>query len=288
MPRQLSFIRFTFGAACSLVLCFGLQAFAYYGLGWKTGKGESNYFSTLARFQAAGHPAAEIAFVGSSITGRLPGREVGNANVANLGSDGGPALDGLRMLVAGTIALPRFLVIETNTLYGGVGYGESLMARSRHGPWFALGARCPLLGASARPTAMGYARLSRRPRVLEGESFAVTQTQISSVEMSEVSKQEWQRFHDYADAITTLQKRGVRVILVQMPSGAMQGRDKQLIEWSIYEMQKRYRIPYIDLQQQIPRTQLHFTDAVHLAPDSAARVMHTIRMFCQNHTDTSR
>ena len=272
--------RFFLGVAMSLFLCFGMQSVLFYGWDWKTGKGESNYFSTLSRFQAAAHPAAEMAFAGSSITGRLPGREVGNHHVANLGSDGGPALDGLRMLVSGKIALPEWLVIETNTLYGGVGFGESLIARNGQGPWFTIGSRMPLLGASARPSAMLYAKLLRRPSVLSGMAMPLIESSPDDTTIDDMNDLEKQRFQAYLSAISDLRAKGVKLILVQIPAGEMKDRERRLVAWSVSQIQKQHPIPFVDAERQIPRDQLHFTDGVHMDPESAAKVLASIAEFC--------
>ncbi len=275
--------RFFLGLFSGLVLCFAMQAACYYGLGWKTGKGESNYFSTLGRFQAAAHPAAEIAFAGSSITGRLPGREAGNQRIANLGSDGGPALDGMRMLVAGKIALPRWLVIETNTMYGGVGFGESLISRNGQGPWFLIGSRCPLLGASARPSAMFYARLLRRSSTLHGPTIPLVMSAPEHAVVEDITDLEKQRLQQYLAAIADLRSKGVRILLVKIPAGAMKDRDRRLVSWSISEIQRDQTIGYIDVDAQISREHLVFTDGVHMAPESAAMVLTSVVNFCQQH-----
>jgi hypothetical protein len=276
--------KFLTGLSAGLCVCLGLQALCLFGLDGGTGKTESNYFSTLSRFQAAARPPAEIALAGSSITGRLPGREAGNERIANLGSDGGPALDGIRMLVEGNIALPRWLVIEMNTIYGGVGFGDSLISRSARGPWFVVGTRVPLLGASARPTGMLYAQLLRRPKVLEGKAFSVQSkvfpvTDTSSVyEMSEAEKI---RMQEYAADIKLLRQRGVKILLVNYPAGHMSDHERTLMQVSMEHFSQNFQVEYLDLANQIPPQSLHFTDGVHLDPTSAARILATIESYCR-------
>jgi hypothetical protein len=279
-PRLPAPWRFFLGLLFALACCFGFQGFCYYGLGWKTGKGESNYFSTLGRFQVASHPAADIAFAGSSITGRLPGREVGNQRIANLGSDGGPALDGMRMLLAGKIALPQWLVVEINTMYGGVGFGESLISRNGQGPWFLIGSRCPLLGATARPSAMFYSRLLRRPAVLQAESVPLATNMPENASVKNMTDLEKLRLQQYLTAIADLRSKGVLIILVKIPAGAMNDRDRRLAAWSVSQIQQDPTIRYLDVEAQIPREQLVFTDGVHMAPASAAKVLTSIVNFC--------
>jgi hypothetical protein len=272
--------RFLLGVAVTLIICFSLQAFCYYYLDWRTGKGESNYFSTLGRFQAAARGPAEIAFAGSSITGRLPGREVGNESIANLGSDGGPALDGIRMLVSGKIPLPRCLVIETNTLYGGVGFGNSLMAGLEDSLWFEVGTNLSLLGASARPTSMLYSALLKRPKTLSGEVFPVrlsTPAIFESAQSKHFHDGEKKRLDEYRQLLATLKKKNVGLLLVKYPAGNISEREIWLEEATVAILSNELGILYLNLASQIPRDQLQFTDSVHLGNYSAASMVSTIQ-----------
>lgn len=279
-----SLTRFLCGLCLSMVVCSGVQAFFYYALDCGTGKSESNYYSTMSRFQAAATPPAEMAFAGSSITGRIPGREVGNLNIANLGSDGGPALDGMRLIAMGKIDTPQCLVIEANTLYGGVGFGDTLIVKGAQGPWFYVGAKIPLVGASARPSGMLYAKLLRRPKVLISDAFAVTSNQIESVigdPLRDFKEGEKKRFDDYVATLEQLQQRGVKILIVTYPAGVMTERETFLMKTTINQLAVRFPVTYLDLEKQIPRGDLEFTDSVHLGPESAARVLKTISDFCK-------
>jgi hypothetical protein len=265
-------------------MCFSLQAFFRYALDMRTGKSESNYFSTMSRFQSGASPAAEIALAGSSITGRLPGRESGNQEIANLGSDGGPALDGIRLIVMGQIDAPKWLVIEANTLYGGVGFGETLIVKGAQGLWFDVGARLPLLGAAARPSGMLYAKMLRRENVLRGEAFDVKLNTLATEQvdlLKDFTHEEKKRFDEYVSALTELEKRGVNFLIVTYPAGLMREREVFLMKNTIAELSKRFPISYLDLASQIPAEELQFTDTVHLNPESAARVLQTIRYICK-------
>jgi hypothetical protein len=272
------------GILFSLVACFSLQAYFRYALDMGTGKNESNYFSTLSRFQSAASPAAEIAFAGSSITGRIPGRESGNEGIANLGSDGGPALDGIRLIASGQIEAPKWLVIEANTLYGGVGYAETLIVKGAQSFWFDVGTRFPLFGASSRPSAMLYAKMLRRPKVLDGDAFQVTSNIVehgNGDRLEDFTKEEKKRFDDYVSFLEVLQRKGVKFMIVTYPAGVMTERENLLMRHTISALANHFPLSYIDLETQIPREELQFTDSVHLGPQSAARVLQTIRSFCK-------
>jgi hypothetical protein len=233
----------------------------------------------MSRFQAAASPAAEIAFAGSSITGRLPGRESGNQEIANLGSDGGPALDGMRLIALGQIDAPQWLVIETNTMYGGVGFGDALIVKGAQGPWFDVGANLPLLGASARPSAMMYAQLLRRPKIAEGKTYAVELDKIDYQDgdpLNEFTESEKKRFDDYVAILQQLQQLGVKILMVTYPAGDMKEREVFMMQATVSEIAKRFPIKYLNLERQIPRKELEFTDSVHLSPLSAANTLATI------------
>jgi hypothetical protein len=220
------------GIMVSVSICFSVQAYVYFVHDSGTGKSESNYYSTLSRFQAAATPPAEIAMAGSSISGRLPGRESGNHGIANLGSDGGSGLDGMRLMAMGEIDSPQWLVIEANTLYVGAGYGDALIIKGAQGSWFDVGARLPLLGASARPSGMLYAKLLRRPKVLKGEAFTVTRNQVDptvSDPWKDFTEVEKKRFDDYVATIEQLQKRGVKILIATYPAGLRPERDTFLM-----------------------------------------------------------
>ena len=277
-------LRFGIGVLASLLGCFGLQAIAFFGLRLGTGKTESNYFSTLSRFQGACAPGAEIAVSGSSITGRLPGREAGNQAVANLGSDGGSPYDGLKLIDEGVVSPPRWLVLETNTLFNGVGYAEMPAVKGARGLWFTIGGRVPLVGAAARPSGMLYARLLSRSWNGRGEPFPLQQsprimgpTDPTAFEFSPVEKE---RLHGLSQMLSKIRKSGGRILLVNYPAGAMKAREIERMNAAIAIISNEAQAPYLDLSSAIPRESLVFTDSVHLGPASASRILDTIRAAC--------
>lgn len=267
-----------------LGLLFSLQGLVYYGLNGRSSKSESNYFSSLSRFQAAASHHPEFVLVGSSITGRLPGAEVGREGVANLGSDGGSAFDGMSLLANGIVERPRWLVVETNTLFGGLGQRQSLIVRGAGGHWFGIGARLPLLGASARPSGMLYSRLLRRSVVLDGEPFEVTLSTVPHCDHV-FSPAENERLDAYARILEDLRRRGVGIVLVRYPSGFVDPAENARLEAAVSNLSTRVPFHFLDLSGQVPRDQLEFTDSVHLAPASAARIMDTIAAACRRIRD---
>ena len=272
------------GIGIGFAVCIGLQSLAYFGFHGKTGKGESNYFSTLGRFQVAAHPATRIAFAGSSISGRIPGREAGFHEIANLGADGGAAIDAITLLSRGEIETPRWLVIEANTLHGGAAEGESALVKAAQGPWFSVGVKVPLLGHTARPSAMLYAALLRRPSALTGENFSVTPDSVgipTNKNAFEFTEGEKQRLRQYDRELGVLNGKGCKFIIATFPAGSLTEREDWLMKASIAELAGRYPMTYLDLRQQIPRERLIFTDSVHLAPQSAADALATLKAVIQ-------
>lgn len=269
----------------ALAACFLLQGFAFYLGKWGTGKCESNYFSTMSRFQSAAQMSAEVCVAGSSISGRLPGREAGNPNVANLGSDGGSPLDGITLLAEGVIPRPEWLVVEMNTLYNGVGYAEPNSVKGARSPWFQVGARFPLLGASARPTGMLYARLLSRDWRSEAQAFEVNGVVLRKnpehQAIYEFTEDENHRLNEVKDKLSAMQGQGVGVLLLTMPAGELLESHRRRMETSIEILSSSLQVKHLDLEKQIPRASLHFTDSIHMGPDSAARVLATIQQECR-------
>lgn len=282
MSHQNNGVRYFACMMTSVACCFLFQACVFYLFEGSSGKGESNYFSTLSRFQSSAYPAAKIALAGSSITGRLPGREMGNSDIANLGSDGSTALDGIVLLIEGKIEKPQWLVVEINTMYGGMDMESSTIVRGARGWWFDIGARYPLLGSSARPTAMLYSALLNRQKVRTAPPFHVSATTISSsqsLDLDKLSEQQRRRFSIYEKHLMALHGNGVQILLVNYPPGFYRQNDRELVERSIAELSQRIPILYADFSSQIPRESINFTDDIHMGSFSAAQVLSSIRQL---------
>jgi len=278
--------RFLTGVLISLLGCFGLQAAAFFLFRFGTGKTESNYFSTISRFQGAVAPGAEIAVVGSSITGRFPGREVGNMAVANLGSDGGSPFDGIMLMAEGVVGQPRWLIVESNTLFNGVGYSDTPAVKGAHGTWFHVGGIIPLVGASARPSGMLYARLLARQWNGPGEPYPVLHSPavVSDPPPSQsvlFTRGEVERLENLLQMLRSLRQSGVRILLANYPAGKAPPRSQACVEAAVARISSELQIPFVDLEAQIPRDSLVFSDSVHLGAASASRVVDTLRAVCR-------
>ncbi len=143
----------------TLATCFGVQLLALRASGGRTTKSESNYFSSIGRIQAGTRGTPEVMIVGSSITGRLPDRAQGVSGVANMGCDGGSAVDALRAMDAGILPTAKWIVIEANTLQVALDEQPTEIGRAMQRPWFRAGMAVPALGAYARPAAFFYSKL---------------------------------------------------------------------------------------------------------------------------------
>jgi hypothetical protein len=284
MDRSDNVAKWLGGVLAGLLLCFGLQALLYHGLHLGTGKTESNYFSTMSRFQAACPPGADLAVAGSSISGRLPGREAGNPKVSNLGSDGGSPIDGMKLVQEGLVGRPEWLVVETNTLFNGAGYAEKPAVIGARGIWFAAGGRFPLIAAGARPSGMFYGLLLNRKWRGSGEPFVITKLPAdvdASPPAFEYLEVESQRLKELVGRLRYIRNSGVKVLLVNLPAGQLSPRDQQRMEAAVATISTELKLPYLDLAGQIPRESLVFTDSVHLGPSSAARVLDTLQSACR-------
>lgn len=96
-------MRYPLILAITLALCFAAQSLALHLSGGRTAKSESNFFSSIGRIQAGAQGKPEVMVLGSSITGRLPDRTQGFHGWANMGCDGGSAVDALRAMDAGIL-----------------------------------------------------------------------------------------------------------------------------------------------------------------------------------------
>lgn len=276
--------RFLAGIVVAMIVCFGIQGLAFYKFDAAALKAESNYYSSLGRIQRARAPSACIALIGSSITGRMPGREAGNLDVANLGADGGSPLDGMELLQERIVAQPGWVVVEVNTLFNQIGFKRVPVVAGAKGLWFRIGAEAPLLGASARPSGMLYSKLLNRGRYSMANPFPVPDLprRFTGPEAPPAgfSEPEAERLEILVRGLKELQSRRVRLLLVNYPASIMSERESGLMMAAVSRFGRETGACFLDLSKDIPRDQLVFTDPVHLGPESAARVLETIRQTC--------
>ncbi len=265
---------FTFGL--SLAACFVLQWFALRGSGGRTTKSESNFFSSVARIQTGVRDSPDFMLLGSSMTGRFPDRTSGFKGVANLGCDGGSALDTLRAIDKGTLPSAPVLIIEGNTFYRSLSGAPSQTADAIDGPWFSVGRAFPLLGATARPSAFVYSKLLARRTGKAGDSDGPSLPHGSVQVVGRtvlLSEQEGALVDEITGILKRLESAGSRVILVILPPGAAADSPNIRLPMAV---SGRAGVPLLDLTSEAARKMIRFTDGVHLDAGSASACLRTI------------
>ncbi len=269
-------MHYTLILTLTLAVLFGLQSFALKQSGGRTAKSESNFFSSVGRIQAGAADGVKLMVLGSSITGRLPDRAQGVEGTANMGCDGGSAVDALRAMDAGILPVAPRLVIEANTLHLALEKKPSEIGSAMKRPWFKAGLQVPNLAAYARPSAFLYSKLLERriggfdlkPGEDLGESGkpqAVPAGQAVSLKPEEESLVA--EIHGILDRLS---RRGTQAMIVWLPPTRP---STSLPPPWILELARRSGIPYWDLSQQIQPGTVTLTDGVHMAAPSAARTM---------------
>lgn len=270
-------MRYTLTLTFTLGLCFAAQSLALHLSGGRTAKSESNFFSSIGRIQAGARGKAEVMVLGSSITGRLPDRAQGFPGVANMGCDGGSAVDALRAMDAGILPTAPKLIIEANTLQLALDPRPTEVGMAMRRPWFQVGQRIPNLAAYARPAAFFYSKLlARRIGGFDsGEGYAdlgVTSrpARITNPVSATPTERENERIDEISSILSRLRSKGSEAVLVWLPPARGDGSPPP--PW-ILEMARRSGVPYWDLGQEALPGTVTLTDGVHMAAPSAARTM---------------
>jgi len=271
-------MRYYITIAVSIVTCFAAQALALRASGGRFTKNESNFFSSIGRIQAGAQEGVEVAFLGSSLTGRLPDRSHGYDGVANMGCDGGSAMDTLRATDRGILPTPPLLVIESNTLNRAVDADPSQIALAMERPWFQVGMDVPLLSAYARPSGYFYSLLlARRTGSFDtGDSPDLrvsSQPQPVDEPMRDWDDAQESLIGEVATISMRLQKRGSSVVFVWLPPS--RAPDQAPPAW-LLAMAARSESPWWDLGQDADPSLVVLTDGVHMAAPSAARTVQSV------------
>ena len=274
-------MRYILIISLTLAACFGMQTLALRAVGGRTTKSESNFFSSLGRIQAGAQDKPEAMILGSSVTGRLPDRAQGIDGWANMGCDGGSAVDALRAIDEGILPSAPFLVIEANTLQLALKKEPTEIGQAMRAPWFKVGLRVSALSAYARPAAFFYSKLlarrigdfaaagseadlgvSSRPReVTDSPQVALTQREEDLID-------------EVAAIVKRLKANGSRTVIVWLPPA--RGDQSPPPAW-ILELARRSEAPYWDLGQEAAPGTVTLTDGVHMAASSAARTMTSLQ-----------
>lgn len=266
-----------YSASFSLILvaCFVAQSLALKVCGGRTQKGESNYFSSLARIQEGSRNEPQVMLLGSSRTGRLPDRANGVVGVANLGCDGASAVVSLRAMVRGEILAAPTVLIEGNTLYKAATDPDPGLARAMESPWFRVGERWRSLSATARPSSIlysyllmrrhGYAEVSKDPgKPLTKPSL------IREPGLRPLDKTEERLVDELVGAIRSIREGGAKVLIYDLPPAAP---DESANARVAKALASRSGTLHWDLSTALSADEFQTTDGFHLDPSSAARVM---------------
>lgn len=261
----------------TLTALFALQSFALHLSGGRTTKSESNFFSSLGRIQAGAQGKPEVMVLGSSITGRLPDRAQGYVGWANMGCDGGSAVDALRAMNEEILPIAPNLIIEANTLQLALDGKPTEIGQAMRRPWFKVGLSIPNLSAYARPAAFFYSKLLTR-KIGEfasaGSNSDLGATSKPRPVVAPPQATLTPREEKLNDEVTTILKRlqagGTCSIIVWLPPA--RGGNSPPPPW-ILDMARRSGSPYWDLGQDAAPGTVTLTDGVHMAAPSAARTM---------------
>lgn len=262
------------------MLCFAVQHVALRASGGRFTKSESNFFSSLGRIQAGTVGKPEVMLLGSSITGRLPDRAQGFTGFANMGCDGGSAVDALRAMDSGILPLAPLLVVEANTLGRELDGRPSEVAGAIKGGWFQVGMKVPAFSAYARPAAFFYSILLARrtgdygdPK--GGEDLKVLSLPISLKRNTSVpmSPEEIVLKDELVALTRRLKEKGCTVVFVWLPPARS---EKNIPGW-INELVTESDSLWWDLGNEADPTLVTLTDAVHMAAPSAARTVISLR-----------
>jgi hypothetical protein len=260
-----------------LAACFGLQSLALGLIGGRTTKSESNFFSSLARIQTGVRDEPRIMLLGSSLTGRFPDRTSGFSGVANLGCDGGNALDTLRAMDAGILPAAPIIVIEGNTLYRSVDGLESETSKALRSPWFRIGNLVPAFGATARPSAFAYSKLlAGKIGTAEGPagpSLPVDEKPLIRQNQQPLPADAKAVLEETSAIIDRLRQRGIRLMLVILPPGGVHDSLNMRIPASL---SGHAGVPLLDLASSLPEGAVRYTDGVHMDAPSAAAALRSI------------
>ena len=266
-------MRYTATFLITLILCFASQSLALRAVGGRTAKSESNYFSSIARIQSGARDAPEITFLGSSITGRLPDRVQGFTGVANMGCDGGSAVDALRAMDQGILPISPVMVIEANTLFKAFDAQETEISKAIRSSWFRVGRRIPALSATARPSAFFYSRLLASKIGTaggpDGERVTVTtHPAIPAAGIAHIGNPQQGRVLDeLSEILGRMRQQGSSCWIVAFPPKMESGSPRYQIGQALAA---KAEIPFWDLGSGIPADRIALTDGVHMAPATAA------------------
>jgi hypothetical protein len=273
-------MRYLLSLLLTLAACFTAQVLALYTSGGRTLKSESNFFSSLGRIQAGAQGMPEVMVLGSSITGRLPDRAQGFEGWANMGCDGGSAIDALRAMDEEILPAAPNLIIEANTLQLGLGSKATEIGQAMQRPWFKVGLRVSVLSAYARPSAFFYSKLLER-RIAGANDDSKHKDlgvqsrpkKIDGYMSVKINSEESALIKEITHILKRLEAKGSQSTLVWLPPARMS--ESEPPAW-IVELARQANAKYWDLGQEAPLGNITLTDGVHMNQASASRTMQSL------------
>jgi hypothetical protein len=272
-------VRYALTLALTLAALFSLQGYALHLSGGRTAKSESNFFSSIGRIQAGAQGKPEVMLLGSSITGRLPDRANGFHGWANMGCDGGSAVDALRAMDSGILPNAPLLVIEANTLQLALDAKPTEIGKAMRKPWFKVGMEFPSLSAYARPAAFIYSKLLEKriggfdPNDLDDLGAKGLPMMVNSPPKAALTARQMELIAEVRGILERLRTKGSKAVIVWLPPAR---RDNSPPADWILAMARQCGIPYWDLGQHTAPGAVILTDGVHMAAPSAARTMRSM------------
>ncbi len=265
--------------ALAVLLCLGYGG-ALSLLGWQTELAENNLQSNLLRIlKYYNEPSQEVVLAGTSITGRLLPSffEEKDVKVASLGLDGGTTLFALEVF-ANRKLLPKRLLVETNLLFRNKGENDKLLAEaldsgtSRMSRWF------PLFRPEYRVSAVIYTLIKKAHDAKSAHTppppsgAVATEVAKHATPSGPPSEAESRAYREVSECLRAIQKRGVEIALVRIPSGKDWERPASGLS---RQLAKELNLRFIDLGPIIAAhgEGMVFTDGVHLSLGSAKLVV---------------
>ncbi len=232
------------------------------------GKTESNYFSNRARLQhASAQRSADVAFVGSSITGRLPCQETNN--LMNLGFDGDSSMRGLIAMKSGIFKQPSVCFVEVNRLISSAHSNEKIALTAID----KLAESVPNVKSDNRPSSLIYRALYdwKRESSVDanlGEPFLIEFEKPRYQSYDSRQLKQLEKFRDVANVIQCLSDK-TRFILVFFPVGY------HSVDWPAGSpddgrlLASALQLEFLDLHHTKLDNPLRFSDSTHLDEQSA-------------------
>lgn len=238
-------------------------------------KSHSSYYSSQGRVASIQNSKkiANLYFIGSSITGRIPGMETGIHKWANLGVDGSSSYEGLKIIQTGIVPPPKYIIVETDTLYN-----PTIRPVFNESDFKKIGN----LGAINNPI---YRISSLLYTELRHYKYNITQTyQLNETPPLYLSKpKHWNSWDSQClQMLLSLQKnKDCKILLVSFPN-KNKSTPKDRHEKSLF-LASILKCPYLDLNTLLPQNaNIRFTDGIHMTCTSAMEIASSLYNFCMN------